>query len=487
MQQFNTLDAGLLFFETTHTPFHVSMVNIYDPSTCPGDPPTFEDIVEAVRVSLPAAPPFRRKILRVPLDLDYPYWVEDKYFDLEFHMRHLALPRPGNWTQFRSQVSRLMSRPLDLKRPPWEMTVIEGLDNIEGLSPGSFATVLKIHHCAIDGQTGVALVNALHQDSPDKVPPVLKDVWQAEEIVTSRQLVRKAWVNSILRPAAIARLVLSNARSLVQAGLAELRSADDGDEGLSAPETILNGPISAHRTFDIAICTLDDLKRVRRSVEGATVNDVCLTIVAEGMRRYLQAKKALPKASLITTVPISTRTPAEVRGGGNQIAITRVSLHTDISDPIKRLAAINQDTRAMKTMQDGVVMSVLLDAVHNLPGALVGAAAKAIPLLSANANTFCNTMVTNVPGPMEPIYFLGARVVRMFGSPPLMDGGGVFHSVGSYAGEFMFTFTACRDRIPDPDFYRDCLDEAAQAVIAAADKKQAPAKKKAARKPRRKA
>ena len=121
------------------TPFHVTMVNIYDTTTCPGPPPTFEDIVEAVRVSLPAAPSFRRRIVRVPLDLDYPYWVEDADFDLEFHMRHIALPRPGNWEQFRAQVARLVSRPLDLTRPPWEMTVIDGVDEVEGLPRGCFA------------------------------------------------------------------------------------------------------------------------------------------------------------------------------------------------------------------------------------------------------------------------------------------------------------------------------------------------------------
>jgi diacylglycerol O-acyltransferase / wax synthase len=468
MLQFNPIDAALLFLENTRTPFHVSSVSIYDPSSCPDGPPSFEDIVEAIRRSLPAVKPFRRKIVRVPLDLDYPYWVEDEDFDLEFHMRQIALPAPGNWEQFRTQVSRLISRPVDLSRSPWEMTVIEGLDNLEGLPPGCFATVLKIHHCAIDGETGVALINAIHSDSPKTELKELDDDWQPEQMPSNRHLLIRAAANGTRRPVAVTRLVLSNARKLVKAAFAELRN-DDDDENLSAPPTVLNAPVSAHRIFDFTLASLSDLKRARKAVPGATINDVCLTIVAGCLRRYLEAKDSLPSAPLVTVVPISTRTPDQVGEGGNQIAITRISMYTHIADPIERLRAIAESTREKKAMQDGVVMNVLLDVVHNLPGALVGVASRTVPLLVAKGNSFANTMVTNVPGPMQPIYFLGARAVHMYGSPPLMDGAAILHSVGSYNGEFMFCFTACRDLLPDPDFYGDCLRAATQDVVTAAD------------------
>lgn len=468
MQQFNPIDAALLFLESPHTPFHVSNVSIYDPSTCPGGPPGFEDIVAAVENSLPAVKPFRRKILRVPLNFDYPYWIEDEHFNLEFHMRHLALPRPGNWEQFRSQVSRLISRPLDLSRPPWEMTVIEGLDSLEGLPPGCFATVLKIHHCAIDGKTGVALINAIHQDSPRKKLKKLPDDWQPEAMPSNRQLLRKAAFNSVRRPLAITRKLAANARALVNAAFKEMGSEHDHE--LQAPPTIFNVPVSAHRVVDYVQCPLDDIKLARRSVDGATVNDVCLAIVAGAMRRYLEAKQALPDESLVTVVPISTRTPEEADAGGNQVAIARVSMYTDVEDPIARLAAISADTRKIKAMQEGVVMDVMLDVVHNLPGSLVGAAARVVPLMVTRSNTFSNTMVSNVPGPVKPIYFLGARAVHMFGSPPLMDGGAILHGVGSYNGQFIFTFTACRDLLDDPDFYCDCLRESIGDTIDAAGK-----------------
>lgn len=473
MHQLNPIDTALLMLETPQTPCHVSMISIYDPSTCPRKAPTFEDIVEAVRISLPAAASFRRKIVRVPFDVDFPYWIEDADFDLEFHMRHLALPKPGNWQQFRAQVSRLISRPLDLSRPPWEMTVIEGLDSIEGLPPGCFATVLKIHHCAIDGQAGMALVTALHQDGPQKKPVKLEDTWEPEAAPGNREMMARAWVSTIRRPVAIARLLLSNARSLVGAAFNDVRS-DDEDGDRVVPELVFNSTISAQRIFDVASCSLADLKRIRQQVEGATINDVCLTIVAEAMRRYLEAKGQLPKESLVTAVPISTRTPEQAQAGGNQVSVTFVAMRTDIADPIERLAAIAAETRQKKAVQAGVVMSVLLDVVHNLPGALVGAVGRVLPIVSLNAKAMVNTMLTNVPGPMEPIYLLGAKVVHSTGCPPLLHGGGLLHSVGSYNGEFTFSFTACRTQLPDADFYRECLETAIKEVVKAAGKPAAP-------------
>ena len=475
MEQMSPIDAAMVFLETPRTPFHFTMVNIYDRSTCPGDPPTFEDIVEAMRASLPAAPPFRRKIVRVPFDLDYPYWVEDADFDLEFHMRHLALPKPGNWHQLRKQVSRLASRPLDLSRPPWEMTVVDGLDDIEGITPGAFACVLKIHHSAIDGIGGVEILNALHQKSPHDQPQTLRDRWRPEPVPTALWMLQNAGIHSVTRPLAIARLVLSNARSLADSAWENLRHDDDEEheDALEVPKTRFTGTLSAHRIFDDARCTLDDLKRARRAVAGATINDVCITIVAEAMRRYLVLHNELPKQSLVTTCPISTRTPEEVKKGGNQITVMNVSMHTDIADPLQRLAAIAEDTRERKAMQEGVVMPMLLDVVRNLPGAIVGVAMRALPLVAGTNLAPSNTMVTNVPGPLEPYYFLGAESVRSTGIPPMADGGGILHSVTSYNGQFLFSFTACRDMLDDDEVYRDCLQTAIEDVVKAADALQA--------------
>ena len=466
MEQLSPIDSSFVLMERPRTPFHFTMVHVYDRSTCPGDPPTFEDIVEAVRVALPVAPAFRRKIVRVPLDLDYPYWVEDADFDLEFHMRHLALPRPGTWKQLQTQVARLVSRPLDLARPPWEMTVIDGLDSVEGVPAGAFATVLKIHHAAIDGVAGVELLNALHQASPDAPIERPRDRWKPEPVPVTAELLARAGFHSVTRPLAIARLLLRNVSTLAGAALEGLRGGDEDDDELVAPKTRFNGRVSAHRVFDDARCSLEELKRVRQAVEGATINDACIAIVAEALRRYLSAKGELPEEPLVTFVPISTRTPDQVRRGGNQVAMARVSMHSDLTDPIARLAAISRETRRMKAVQQGVVMPVLLEVVDNLPGALVGVAMRALPLAATTAYT--NTMVTNVPGPTRPWYLLGAEAVLNTGCPPLSDGAGLLHSVSSYDGSVLFSFTACRELLPDPDFYRDCLGASIEEFIKAA-------------------
>lgn len=441
---------------------HVSMINIYDPSTCPGPAPTFQEIKEAVRVSLPVAPSFRRKIARVPMDLDYPYWVEDEDFNLNFHLRHLALPRPGDWAQFRTQVSRLVERPLDLSRPPWEITIIEGLDSLEGLPAGCFALVIKIHHCAIDGKAGVTLVTALHQDSPERMPVELEDDWEPELEPTQRELLLAAWKNSIRRPLKVARLLLSNAPGLLHSAYRELMS-DHSDKEMMVPDTRFIGPVSAHRIYDDVTCTLQDLKNARSAVEGATINDVCLTIVGGALRRYLEAKAELPEEPLIAVVPISIGTPEQAAAGGNQVTVMRVSLRTDVEDPIERLKTIAQETRGKKATQSGVVMSTLLDVVYNLPGALVGAASRAVPVIASRTRV-ANTMVTNVPGPVQPMYFLGARHIYSTGCPPMMDGMGLMHSVCSYEGKFLFSFVACSEMMPDADFYHQCMVDSVNSI-----------------------
>lgn len=473
MQRFNPVDAAMLFLEKKHAPFHVAMVHIYDPSTCPNGTPTFEDITEAIRGCLPLAPSFRRKIVRAPFDLDAPVWIEDEHFELEFHMRQLALPKPGNHEQLRTQVSRLISRPLDLSRAPWEITVIEGLDNVEGIPAGCFAIVLKIHHSAIDGKTGVAMISAMHQLNPNETLPVLKDNWEPEEAPSTSWLLGQAWLNSIKNPLKIAKIVLAKSSGLVKAAFDDMRNSEDDDK-LDVPDTIFNAPVSAHRVVDDVLCPLEDLKKLRNAVEGATINDVCMAVVAEAMRDYLKTKRALPEESLVTTMTISTRTPEQVNEGGNQIAITRIPLYTNMADPIKRLQAITEDTSEKKATKDGVVMTTLLGVVYNLPGALVGVAARAASVSSANSTSFANTMVTNVPGAQDPMYFLGAKCVHCFGTLPLMDGGGLAHSVGSYNGNVIFGFTACRELLPDPDFYRECIKKAIETMLKAAE---APAKK----------
>ena len=171
MQQLSGQDASFIYSERPHAPTHITSISIYDPSTAPGGQVTFADVMDHLEARLHLARAFRQKVVRVPADLDHPYWVEDAEFDLEYHVRQIALPRPGDWRQFCIQAARLHARPLDLTKPLWELYVIEGLDDVEGLPDGCFGFVLKVHHAAVDGKSGVEMITAIHNQSPEIVDP----------------------------------------------------------------------------------------------------------------------------------------------------------------------------------------------------------------------------------------------------------------------------------------------------------------------------
>ncbi|MGE3326930.1 MAG: wax ester/triacylglycerol synthase family O-acyltransferase, partial [Acidimicrobiia bacterium] len=419
MQQLSALDNGMLGLESSRTPNHLCMVNIYDVSTAPDGQVTFEDLAETIRQCLPGTPSLRRKLVRVPLGLDNPYWIEDDEFDLEFHLRQLALPRPGDWVQFRTQVSRLHSRALDMSRPPWELTMIEGLDHIAGLPAGCFAIVLKVHHAAIDGISGVELLNVMHTLSPDEPIGHFADSWHAEATPSPWELLGKAGVHALVRPVASIRQVADLALPTIK-GLPKL--VTDRSTRLRVPRTRFNNKVSAHRVFDEVRCPLDEMKAMKRSVDGATINDVCLTVVGGAMRHYLSDKGELPELSMVAMVPVSTRRPDQIGEGGNHVSMMRASMHTDIADPVDRLAAVRATTRQLKQAQEGIGAETLLELGQTLPGALPGLAIRAVSAVSRSGPLLANTAVTNVPGSPVPQYFHGAKIVKSTGCVPVSDG-----------------------------------------------------------------
>jgi diacylglycerol O-acyltransferase len=466
MQQLNVIDAAMLATETPRTPNHLCMVQIYDPSTAPDGQPSFARIQAKLEACLPELPSLRRRLAHVPFEIDRPYWVDDADFDLEFHVRQLALPRPGDWRQFRIQVARLASRPVDLARPPWEITVIEGLDEGRDLPPGCFATVLKVHHAAIDGQSGMELLNVIHDLDPATPFEPGGDGWVPHPVPSTTDLLRRAAANALANPAQAFRAVAANVLPVVREIAGAGRSLNLGSR---AERTRFNHRVSAHRTWDEVRCSLADLKKVKQRVAGSTINDVCLSVVGGSMHSYLSEQGEPPGVPLTAMVPVSTRTPEKAKAGGNQVSAIRVSMHTDIADPLARIAAIHAETAAAKAAQNGVAVSVLLDVAHALPGALIGAAVRGALRFNERAPVAANTIVTNVPGSQEPLYFLGCKLVRFTACLPLADGIGLFHCVGSLADDFMFLFTADRDMLPDPGPYRDHLTRSIAAHFAAAD------------------
>ena len=213
MQQLNQQDSMFLYSESARVPMHLSSLHIYDPSTAPGGAVTFDAILEQVRDRLPVIRVLRRRLVRVPLDLDYPYWLEDDTFDVEYHVRQIALPSPGDSHQLWVQAARLHSQPLDLTRPPWELYVIDGLESVEGFGPDSFGLMIKVHHSAIDGVSGIELMSGLHDLTPDGRAPI-QDRWRGEPSPSDLGLLVRAGRTMVLTPARFLRFVASTAPRL---------------------------------------------------------------------------------------------------------------------------------------------------------------------------------------------------------------------------------------------------------------------------------
>lgn len=460
MQQLSALDATFINVETRNAPTHISSLMVYDQTTAPGGLVTFKGILANVESRLHLARCFRQKIVRAPGGFDHPYWIEDPNFDLEFHVRHIALPKPGDWRQLCIQAARIHSRPLDLNKPLWEMTVIEGLDNVEGLPSGCFAILTKIHHAAIDGVSGVELTAAIHDLEPEGRPEPPKQPWVAESEPSILELAVRSTINNVRQPLRFARILSEAAPPAIRGYLEKVRDRDDEGEAEPVPRTRFNGKVSQHRVFEAASFSLDDVRQIRKCVPGSTVNDVILAVCGGSLRRYLEKHHELPRESLTAFAPISTRTQDQAGTAGNQVSGMLVRMHTDEVDPVKRLEKVHRTTVVSKEMTEAVGARTMTDITQTLPGALTGIAGRLVARtgLMSRMRPIANCVVTNVPGPQVPLYFTGAKLVASFGLGLPMEGVGLFHCVMSYNGSITVAITACRNQMPDPGFYAECLE-----------------------------
>ncbi|TXS95522.1 wax ester/triacylglycerol synthase family O-acyltransferase [Parahaliea maris] len=487
MKQLSPIDSMFVFNEREHSPMHIGPVMIYDPSSSPEDGPVrFKDVLEVFRSRLRLSPVFRRKLVKVPLDIDNPYWVEDENFDLEFHVRHLALPKPGDWRQFCILIGRLHSRPLDMKRPPWEAYIIEGLDNIEGLPPGCFAMYMKIHHSAIDGATGNQIVSELHDLSPIPSISDRPDEWRPEAVPSQWKLLSRSYINLLKQPS---KAVSAAKTALGSLNLPpEVAASKEGmlDHGIRF-KTRFNRDISPHRVFGSVVVELEAMKAIKNTVGDCTLNDVVLAVFGGALRKYLQDKDELPEGSMVAGVPISTRRPDQHNaGGGNAVAGMRLTLGTDIEDPLQRLRAINADAVASKAYANAVSASLMVDVAESVPTSV---AALGMRLMAATGltsrNPVVHTIVTNVPGAQTPVYMCGAKAINWIGAGCPVDGVGLFNTINSYNGLMSLAFICDRDMMPDPQFYQDCIQESFTELETAArnsaKKTRAPARGKTGR------
>ena len=462
MRQLQGMDASFVALESPTSPMHIGSILIYNPETAPGGFVRFKDILRFFESRMQLSRTIRQRMVRVPFDLDYPYWIEDPDFDLEYHVRHIALPKPGDWRQLCIQAARIFARPLDLDKPPWEFTVVEGLDNIPGVTPGSFAMVTKVHHAAIDGMSGIDLMEAMHTLDPHTPPPNEPDTWKPERIPGPAELLGKAYIGAIANPVKQIEVAAKAAPGLAKAIKGLLAQDFKLSSDMVAPRTRFNRKVSAHRVVEGRSLPLADIKAIRALDPGCKVNDVFLTIIGGALRKYLLAKDDLPKASLTAMAPISVRAKDEKGDMGNQVAAMIAPLGTHIEDPVERLKYVHSKTTNSKAMTDAIGARNMTEISKVSPALYMSLGAQLytrLGLANRGVGPPFSTVVTNVPGPPVPIYSTGARLESMMGLLCLNDGLGLGHVVQSYCDEATISFTACRELLPDPDFYVQCIEQ----------------------------
>ncbi|MDP1901308.1 MAG: wax ester/triacylglycerol synthase family O-acyltransferase [Rubrivivax sp.] len=485
MRQLSAHDASFLYSDTTHSNANVTLIHIYNQSTAPGGKVRFKSILAHIESRLERLPVFRQKLRRVPLDLDFPYWVDDENFDLEYHVRHIALPKPGDWRQFCIQISRIHARALDLSRPLWEIYVIEGLDSFLDLPHGSFALLAKTHHAAIDVESGSEITMLLHdlEAVPAEAEPPAP--WFPDSPPARFSMVTRGAANSLAATLKLAGPLGRVARRLAPVAL-KVASEWLLQPG-HMPVTRFNSAVSPHRVFETRRFTLEEFRKIRGLVEGATVNDAVLAVCGGALRRYLERHGELPEASLTAMAPIYLRPTGGDASARPELTWVRVQLGTDLAGPVQRLAKVREQTGSHELMARAVGARELTDlglhapaATLALSGKLMGRAMSGIGRLAPLAS--CT--ITNVPGPSVPLYLCGARMTYFSAVMPIADGMGLVFAVTSYNGQVVISPTSCRELMPDPEVFAQCVRDSFQDYLrAASPRRRPPAAAKAGRTP----
>ena len=482
MRQLSSNDALFLASESAHSNSNVSLIQIYDPSTAPGGRLQFKSLLALVQSRLHRSPVFRQKLRSVPLGLDEPYWIEDDNFDLEYHVRHVALPKPGDWRQFCIQTSRIHARPLDLNRPLWEIYLIDGLDSLLDLPKDSFALLTKLHHAAIDVRRGTAIITLLHDTTPQPPKHEPPEPWFPESPPSSLELVCRGLMHAVTSPQRLVR-PLSNLLASV-APAARSFAADVLQRQEALPVTRFNSIVSPYRVFETRRFLLSEFREIRRLVPGAKINDAVLAVCAGGLRRYLEANDELPEQDLSTLTPVYVPDPEAATGSRPEVEWERIMLGMNIADPLKRLAFIKGQTASSPLISRAIGARELTNIGTQAPAATLAITGKLLgrALLGAGRRApIANCVITNVPGPSDPLYLHGARMTYFSAIMPINDGLGLVFAVTSYDGRIIISPTSCREQMPDPEVFAQCLRDCFQDYLALARKR---ARAKAAGRPK---
>jgi len=465
MQRLTGLDATFLYMESPSSVMHVASIMVFDPADAPNGF-GFEQLKTLYQSRLHLAPPFRRRLVEVPFGLNHPVWIEDPDFDIDWHLRHIAVPQPGTMKELTELAGHLVAMPLDRTRPLWEAWLIEGLED------GHVAVLSKVHHAAIDGASGEELMVALLDltaEGDDKGDVV--DSWVPDKVPTDTELVGYALASLAQTPVRAVKTV----RRTVEAAL-KIRSNNRQPDvtpppsPFSAPSTSFNAALTPHRSLGTATLSLTDVKMIK-SAFGVKVNDVVLALCSGALRHYFDTKGEHLSSSLVAMVPMAGGTDDQKGDMGNQVSTALATLASDIDDPVERLRIIHQGMNGAKVQQDAIGADTLQNWVEFAAPAVFGSAMRiyARTRMADRHRPLFNVTISNVPGPPFPLYMAGARMVASYPIGPIFDGGGLNMTVMSYLDSLDFGLNACPELIPDIDLIAEGLSVALADLKKAAD------------------
>jgi diacylglycerol O-acyltransferase len=452
------LDSSFLHLERDSAHMHVAGCMVFE-----GTAPTYDDLVEQIGSRLHLVPRYRQRLAFVPFNQGRPVWVDDPHFNIGFHVRHTALPRPGGEDKLRRLAGRVFSQSLDRSRPLWELWLVEGLSN------DRFAILSKTHHALVDGVSGVDIATVLFDASPDPVPVAGPDhEWIPRPPPTDAQLLADALLERATVPAEIVRGVRATLRGPRHVA-GRLGEAMGGVGAMArvglqmAPSSPFNVPIGPHRRFTWVNGDLNQYKAVKNAL-GGTVNDVVLAAVAGALGRYLRMHGE-PTEDLVlkAMVPVSIRADVERGALGNRVAAMWAPLPVGLGDPVQRLLTISQAMDGIKESGQAVGAQVLTELTGFAPPTIMAQAAR----LQARQRLF-NLVVTNVPGPQFPLYMLGRKLEAMYPMVPLAENQALGIAIMSYNGQLNFGLNADYDALPDLEALADELRASIEELVAIA-------------------
>ncbi len=486
MRQLTSLDAQFLALENDRTQGHVSALATYDPETVSGRRLDAALVRELVTERLHLLPPFRWRLVQVPLGLDHPYWVDDPGVDVDYHVRELALPSPGDVGQLAEQVARIAARPLDRSHPLWEMYVIHGLDD------GAVALLTKMHHAAVDGASGAEVMGVLLDETAEgrdlsarEPAAVRSDPDRGEMLLRGLAGISRYPLRAVraaprtlphldaiptVRPVPGVKAVAHTSRLINRLIPGTNDCTAPAGSDLIAPRTRFQARISRHRRVAFGSLSLDEVKEVKNAY-GCTVNDVVIAMCASALRSWLSEQGELPDHPLVGWVPMSVRTPDEIGTYGNRVSVMLAELPTDEADPLRRLRRVNQSMRSAKEHYRALPPSLIQDANDLIPPALFPPVARTAMRLMGmrGVQPPVNVAISNVPGSPRPLYCAGALQRSQYPISGVLDGLGLNITVFSYRDKLEFGIVGDRELIDDPwpllDALGDALAELAKAQL----------------------